>query len=109
MRKKKIVFYQDNAHPRTSVVAIGILNELNYDMFQHLPYSSDFTPSDIHQLPRLKICLREFFFFSTEEEIKGAVDVYFGGFEESLFRDGIIAFKHRWMKCIEYIEDYVEE
>lgn len=108
LARKKIIFHQDNARPHTSIVAMAKIHELRYDLLHHPPYSPDLAPSDYHLFPKLKIFLGGQR-FSTDEEVKAAVEGYFAGLEENFFRDGIKALEYRWNKCIERLGDYVEK
>lgn len=108
LARKKIIFHQDNARPHTCVTAMAKINELKYDLLPHAPYSPDLAPSDFHLFPKLKSFLGGQR-FSSDEEVKTAVDAYFAGLEENTFRDGIKALEHRWTKCIQLSGDYVEK
>ena len=46
LQKKKIIFYQDNAPAHKSVLAMGKLRDLHYELLEHPPYSPDLAPSD---------------------------------------------------------------
>lgn len=106
--RKKIIFHQDNARPHTSVIAMAKIGELKYDLLPHPPYSPDLAPSDFHLFPKLKVFLGGQR-FSSNEEVKTAVEAYFADLEETTFRDGIKALERRWTKCIERLGDYVEK
>ena len=57
LQKKKIIFYQDNAPAHKSVLAMGKLRDLHYELLEHPPYSQDFAPSDFCLLPKFKLFL----------------------------------------------------
>jgi histone-lysine N-methyltransferase SETMAR len=46
--RKGVVFHQDNARPHVSEVTQQKIKELNLEIFDHPPYSSDLAPSDYH-------------------------------------------------------------
>jgi len=43
---EKIAFHQNNARAHKSVLAIGKLGDLHYELLEHPPYSQDLTLSD---------------------------------------------------------------
>lgn len=101
-----IIFHHDNARAHTCVTAMAKIIELKYDLLPHPPYSPDLAPSDFHLFPKLKMFLAGQR-FTSDKEVKSAVDAYFADLEESTFLDGIKALEHRWTKCIERSGDYV--
>jgi len=54
MQKKKIIFHQDNAPAHKSVLAMGKLRDLHYELLEHLLFSPDLAPSDFSLFPKLK-------------------------------------------------------
>ena len=46
MKKKKIIFHQDNAPCHKSLKTMAKLSELGYELLPHPPYSPDLAPSD---------------------------------------------------------------
>lgn len=108
LKKKKIIFHQDNAPVHKSALAMGKLRDLGYDLLGHPPYSPDLAPSDFHLFPNLKKFVSGKR-FSSNEEVELAVDDYFNSLPESHFREGILKLEKRWTKCIEEQGDYVEK
>jgi transposase len=45
--EKEIIFHQDNAPAQKSVLAMGKLRDLQYELFEHPPYFPDLAPSDL--------------------------------------------------------------
>jgi len=56
-KRKKIIFHQDSAPAHKSVLAIGKLRDLHYEVLEHPPYSTDLAPSDFFLFPKLKLFL----------------------------------------------------
>ena len=54
LTKKKVFFHQDNAPIHTAVITIAEINELNFKLPPHAPYSPDLAPSDYFISPNLK-------------------------------------------------------
>jgi hypothetical protein len=108
-QKKKIIFNQDHATAHKSVLAMGKLRELHYELLEHPHYTpQDLAPSDFYLFPKLKLFLvgqR----FSLNHEAIAVVEGYFADLTKNHYRDGIMALEHRWNKCICLKEDYVEK
>jgi histone-lysine N-methyltransferase SETMAR len=108
LQKKKIVFHQDNAPTHKSVLAVGKLRDLYYELLQHSPYSPDLAPSDFSLFPKLKLFLAGQR-FSSNQEATAAVERYFADLMKNRYRDGIMALEHRRNECISLKGDYVEK
>jgi len=57
LQKKKIIFHQNNAPTYKSVLAMGKIRDLHYELLEHPPYSPDLDPSDFYLFPKLKLFL----------------------------------------------------
>jgi histone-lysine N-methyltransferase SETMAR len=102
----KIIFHQDNAPTHKSVLAMGKLRDLHYELLEHPPCSPDLVPSDFCLFPKLKLFLAGQRFSSNQEAI-AAVEGYFADLTKNHYRDGIMALEHRWNKCICLKGDYI--
>ncbi|GFX94317.1 mariner Mos1 transposase [Trichonephila clavipes] len=69
LQKKKILLHQDNALSHTSAVVMVEIQELQFELLDHPPYSPDLAPSDFFLFPHLKIALGGQRFSSNEEAI----------------------------------------
>jgi histone-lysine N-methyltransferase SETMAR len=107
-KRKKIIFHQDNAPTYKSVLAMGKLRDLHYELLEHPPCSPDLAPSDFCLFPKLKLFLTGQRFSSNQEAI-AAVERHFADLTKNRYRDGIMALEHRWNKCISRKGDYVEK
>ena len=108
LQKKKIIFHQDNALAHKSVLAMGKLRDLHYELLEHPPYSPDLATSDFSLFPKLKLFLAGQRFSSNQEAI-ATVERYFADLTKNHYRDGIMALEHRWNKCISLKGDYIEK
>jgi histone-lysine N-methyltransferase SETMAR len=108
LQKKKIIFHQDNAPAHKSVLAMGKLRDLHYELLKHLPYSPDLAPPDFYLFPKLKLFLTGQC-FSSNQEVIAAVEGYFTDLMKNHYRDGIMTLEHWWNKCISHKGDYVEK
>ena len=107
-KRKKIIFHQDNAPAHRSVLAMGKLRDMHYELLEHPPCSPYLAPSDFCLFPKLKLFLAGQRFSSNPKAIT-AVEGYFADLTKNHYRDGIMALKHRWNKCISLKGDYVEK
>ena len=108
LQKQIIIFYQDNAPAHRSVLAVGKLRNLHYELLAHPPCSPDLVPSDFCPFPELKLFLAGQRFSSNQEAI-AAVEGYIADLTKNHYRDGIMALEHCWNKCISLKGDYVEK
>ena len=107
MKRKKILFLQDNAPAHKSIATTAKINDLRLQLLSHPPYSPDLAPSDYYLFPNLKRWLINKK-FSSREEIIDATEEYFADLPENYFSDGIKKLENRWNKCIELKGDYIE-
>ena len=54
MKKKKVLFYQDNAPCHKSLATMAKLNELSFELLPHPPYSPGLAPNDYFLFADLK-------------------------------------------------------
>jgi len=90
LQKKKIIFHQNNAHAHKSVLAMGKLRDLHYELLEHPPYSPDLAPSEFYLFPKLKLVLAGQRFSSNQKAITAA-EGYFADLTKNHYRDGIMA------------------
>jgi histone-lysine N-methyltransferase SETMAR len=76
LQKKKIIFHQDNAPAHKSVLAMGKLRDLHYELLEHPSCSPDLAPSDFCLFPKLKLFLAGQR-FASNQEATAAVEGYF--------------------------------
>jgi histone-lysine N-methyltransferase SETMAR len=107
-KRKKFIFHQDNAPAHKSVLAMGKLRDLHYELLEHPPYSPDLAPSDFYLFPKLKLFLAGQH-FSSNHKATAALEEYFADLTKDHNRDGIMALEHGWNKCISLKGDYVEK
>jgi histone-lysine N-methyltransferase SETMAR len=91
-----------------SVLAMGKLRDLHYELFEHPHYSPNLAHSYFYLFPKLKLFLTGQRFSSNQEAIAAVVG-YFTCCTKNHYRDGIMVLEHRWNKCISLKGDYVEE
>ena len=108
LKKKKILFHDDNATSHTSNIAQAKKHELGFESLLHPPDSPDLAPSDYYLFSNLKrwLCGRR---FESDEEVEWKTEGYFGGFDESYYLEGIEKLKDRWTRRIQLKGEYIEK
>ena len=88
MKKKKIIFHQDNAPCHKSMKTMAKLSKLGYELLPHPRYSPDLAPSDYWLFADLKKMLQGKIFGSNEELI-AETGAYFEASDKSFYKHGI--------------------
>ena len=108
MKKKIVVFHQDNAPCYKSIPMMAKLQELHFELLSHPPYSPDLATSDYWLFADLKRMLQEKRFGSSEEVIL-ETEPYFEAKDKSFYKKGIELLEKHWNQCIILEGDYVDE
>jgi histone-lysine N-methyltransferase SETMAR len=108
LQKKSFIFHQNNAPAHKSVLEMGKLRDLHYELLKHSPYSPYLAPSHSCDFPKLKFFLTGQPYPSNQEAL-AAVEGYFGDLTKNHYRDRVMALDHCWNKCISFKGDYVEK
>lgn len=108
MKKKKILFHQDNAPCHKSMKTMVKMNELHFELLPHPPYSPDLAPSDYWLFSDLKRMLQGKRFGSNDEVI-AETEAYFEGKDKSFYKHGIEKLEKRWTDCIASKGNYIDE
>jgi histone-lysine N-methyltransferase SETMAR len=103
-----VLLQHDNARPHTSNQTQQTIDNLNFTIVPHPPYSPDLAPSDFHLFPKLKEHLKGQR-YTSDEEVKAAVLLWCRSQSADFYRDGINKLVHRWKKCVDVAGDYVEK
>ena len=85
MKKKKVLFHQDNALCYKSITTMAKLYELHFELLPHPPYIPDLAPSDYWLFADLKRILQGKRFGSNEEWIS-ETEVYFEAKDKSFYK-----------------------
>jgi transposase len=56
MLTKGVVLLHDNARPHTAARTKVLLQQFNWEIFEHPPYSQHLAPSDYHLFTKMKVC-----------------------------------------------------
>ena len=104
MKKKKILFHQDNASCHESIATIAKLYELHFELLLYIPYFPDLAPSNYWLFADLKRMLQGKIFGSNEEVISKTEAK-----DKSFYKKGIKMLEKCWNQCITLEGDYVDE
>ena len=101
LKKKNMLFHDDNAPSYTSNIAQEKKYELCFESLPHPPFFPDLAPSDYYLFPNLERWLRGRRFESKFEEVEWEIGGYFEGFDKSCNLEGTKKLKDHWTCCIE--------
>jgi hypothetical protein len=104
-----VVFLHDNAGPHTAASTRTLMENLNWELFDHPPYSPDLAPSGSHLFTRTyqKNWLGSQR-FNNNEELMEDVETWLSSQAADLFDTGIQKLIPRY-KCANFGGDYVEK
>ena len=105
---KGVLLQQDNARVHTCKVAMDAVERNGYELIPHPAYSPDLAPSDFFLFPNLKKDIHGLHFRS-DEEVVTAVEEWVNGKDPDFFSSGLMAFGHRWSKCITLEANYIKK
>ncbi|UYV75004.1 hypothetical protein LAZ67_12002070 [Cordylochernes scorpioides] len=88
VRRKKIVYHQDNALSHRSLQAMATIYDSGFELLPNAPYSPDLAPFDFNLFPHLKKSLSGIQFRS-DEEVIDAVTSFFESLETSFFLEAL--------------------
>ena len=107
IKKKKEIFYQDNAPCQKSITTMEKLLELHSELLPQPSYSPDLSPSGYWQFVDLKRMLQGKRSGSNEELIS-ETEEYFEAKDKSFYKKDIELLEKRWNQSITREGDYVD-
>ena len=108
MKKKKVLFHQDNASYHKTIAMMAKLHELHFELLLHSFYSPDLAPSDYWLFADLKRMLKVKRFGSNEEVIL-ETEAYFEAKDKSFNKKGIDLWEKQWNQSPSRMAHYVDE
>lgn len=100
--KCNVILLHDNARPHTALQTRNkIVNEFDWEILPHPPYSPDISPTDYYLFRHLSNHLREKH-FSKYEDLNNDIRSFFNSKSESFYTKGIQELPERW----KYIADH---
>lgn len=106
-RRGDVILLHDNARPHTAKIVKAALQELEWEILSHPPYSPDLAPSDYHLFRSLNNHIRNCT-FDTEEGLKTWLDDFFNSRTEKFWQDGIQKLVQRWEEVVDNDGEYVK-
>ncbi|GFW18407.1 mariner Mos1 transposase [Trichonephila clavipes] len=107
LKKKKVLFHQDNAPCHKSMKSMAKLHELGFELLPHPPYSPDLAPSDFFLFSYLKRMLAGQKFCANEEVI-AETEAYFEAKDKSYYKNDIEKLYGRYNHCITLEGNYIK-
>ncbi|KAJ4433931.1 hypothetical protein ANN_16250 [Periplaneta americana] len=105
MLSREVVLLHDNARPHTAASTRELLDQFDWEIFDHPPYSPDLAPSDFHLFTKLKDFLGGTR-FGSDEELKKTVNTWLNELAAEEYHTGILKLVNRYDKCLN--EDIVK-
>jgi transposase len=106
-REDPIMFLHDNARPHTSKMTKKKLEDLDWEVLPHAPYSPDKAPSDFHLFRSLKNWPKGKR-FETLNEVRMGVQAFFDSKDIEFYAREINGLVDRWEQIIAYDGDYCD-
>jgi histone-lysine N-methyltransferase SETMAR len=103
-----VLLHHDNARPHTAQATQDRLQELQWELLEHPPYSPDLAPSDFHlfSLPKSHLGGKP---FSGDEEVETEVRKWLRQQSKDFSAAGCDALVKRWDKTVDGSRKYVEK
>ena len=101
------ILLHDGAGPHRAACVTQLLNDWEWEVLGHPPYSPDLSPCDFHLFAALKEPIRGQRFASLED-INAAVSNQLKVLQNNGLQEGIPKLPMRWNAVVEQLGDYVE-
>ncbi len=106
-RTVPVIFLQDNARPHTANVTKQLLEQFDWEVLEHPPYSPDMAPSDYHLFRSLEHFLRHKK-FQNVNEMSVALSDFFHSKPCEFYRRGIFMLPDKWLDVMDSKGDYFD-
>ncbi|GBM14023.1 hypothetical protein AVEN_166205-1 [Araneus ventricosus] len=98
-RRKVVLFHQDNALPHVSTRTGWTFYKLEWDLMQHLPYSTDMSPLYLYLFSHRQIHI-DGSIFNSNEEVINEVYLFLDSRTPQFFAEGIEKLPKRWQTIV---------
>jgi histone-lysine N-methyltransferase SETMAR len=106
VNRKGVILLHDNARPHVAKWTKQKIEELEWEVLPHPPYSPDIAPSDYYLFCSLQHFL-DGKSFSDLEEVQAAISGFFASKPAEFFRTGIENLPQRWKTIVENDGNYI--
>ena len=106
-RHEATIFHHDNARPHVAIPVKNYLENSEWEVLPHPPYSPDLAPSDFRLFWSMQNALTGIR-FTSEQGIKNWLDSFLAAKPAQFFWDGITKFPEIWEKVIAADGQYFE-
>jgi ribosomal protein L19E len=107
-RRRGVILQDDNARLHTANMTKAAIQELDWEIQPHLPYSRDLAPSDYHFFRSLFNNLRGIS-FNNYAELQNWLDEFFTAKPADFFKHGIENLPERWEVVVKNGGEYIIE
>jgi transposase len=105
MLTEGVVLLHDDARPHTAARTTALIKRLDWEIFDHPPYSPDLAPSDYHLFSKMKVWLGTQHFCSNKELMDG-VNNWLNTLAALFFDEGLQKLVSRYDKCLNVDGNY---
>ena len=95
INRGKVILQHDNTCPRAAKKTREKINELNWEVLPHPPYSPDLAPLDYHLFRSMQHFFKEKK-FKNLDEVKIALEKFFSSKSKEFYKKGIKNLQERW-------------
>ena len=105
-RQGQVILLHDNSRPHVANIVKAALQELDWEVLQHPPYSPDLAPTDYHLFRSLSNQMRGVTFY-TNEDLENWLNNFFESRPDDFWRDGIDKLVERWEQVVNSDGEYI--
>jgi transposase len=106
-RRYGVILQHDNARPHTANMTEAAIQELDWEILPHPPYSPHLAPSDYHLFRSLSNNRRGDFFKNDALELQHWLDEFFMAKPEDFFKRGTENVPERWEAVVNNGGEYI--
>lgn len=100
VNRKGPILLHDNARPHISRKTLQKLNQLQYEVLPHPPYSPDLSPTDFHFFKHLELFTRQKN-FADQPMVEKAFRCFIDSRDANFYSVGINNLVTRWQRCVD--------
>ena len=105
-RQGQTILFHDNTRPQVAQVVKATLQELEWEVLQHLPYSPDLAPTDYYLFCSLSNHMRAIT-FDNEEDLENWLNKFFDTRPRDFWQNSIDKLVKRWEEVVNSNGEYI--